>query len=111
MFWLARIGRLLWGFVELAVPSGMRTQGLQHYWTQLAVLLAVILVALGVVGGVDGADTSGWILLGGVLLVTLTGWLMQGLIKKRLLAVTATLVVLSVFGLAGVGAARLVDAI
>ena len=106
MFWLARIGRMLWGFAELAVPSGIRVHGVQRYWAQIAMLLGAILVAFGVVGGVDGAESSGWIIIGAVAFVTVTGWLMQAVFTKRALVVAATLIVVAIIALASLEAIR-----
>jgi patatin-related protein len=89
MFWVARIGRLLWGFAELAVPSGLRVHGLQRYWMQLALIVGLTLIVLGVIAGVDGAQSSGWIVIGAVAVITVAGWLLQGLMKTPILMIAA----------------------
>jgi patatin-related protein len=67
-FWLTRVMRLSWGFVELAIPrSAPSLAGLAlRYWAQLALIVAVVLVVAGALG-IAGAGQVGWILGGGVL--------------------------------------------
>jgi patatin-related protein len=60
--WITNAGRLLWGVVEISVP---RSAGelLGRYWNSLALLIGMLLVALGLVSDRPGIDGVGWMLV------------------------------------------------
>jgi len=84
-FWLSRLGLLAWGVVELAVPAG-RPATLPalvfRYWAQLALLLGVISILAGILLGVDAAQTVGWVIVGGTLLLLTLVWLTGALLSR-----------------------------
>ncbi|HEY7707712.1 MAG TPA: patatin-like protein [Gaiellaceae bacterium] len=77
-FWGSRLGRLAWGIAEVAMPRPARTiPGLLfRYWSQLAILVAAVLILFGVLGA-EGAQKVGWILLGIVLGIRTVVWLAE----------------------------------
>jgi hypothetical protein len=79
-FWGSRVGRLAWGIAEIAMPRPPWTiPGLLfQYWSQIAILLAAVLILLGVVG-VEGAQKVGWILLAVVVGARAIVWLAEQL--------------------------------
>ena len=60
--WMARFGSLLWGLVELATPGTWWRRGF-HYWLAVLLAIALLLLAIGVVFSVPGAQKSGWIVV------------------------------------------------
>jgi patatin-related protein len=76
-FWLARLGRLLWGVAEVAVPGGKRIRLpvlLFRHWTFMAVLLGIILILAGALG-VEAAQRVGWILLIAAVVARVATWI------------------------------------
>lgn len=106
-FWLARIGRLLWGFAELLVPYGAGKRGILRYLPQLALIAVALLLGAGALG-LDAATTSGWLLLGIVVVLLTATWVVRGLARDRgrLLAAVGVLLIVAVIGLAAAEVAR-----
>ena len=100
-FWLARIGRLLWGFAELLVPGGTTKRGIMRYLPQLALLAVAVLLAAGTLG-LDAATASGWLLLAIALVVLAASWVMRALARggARWLAPIGVILILAVIALA-----------
>ena len=76
-FWVARLGRLLWGVAEVAVPGGKRIRLpvlLFRHWTFMAVLLGIILILAGALG-VEAAQRVGWILLIAAVVTRILVWI------------------------------------
>jgi patatin-related protein len=82
-FWLARIGRLAWGIAEVAMPRKLPTIPgiLFRYWSQIAFLLAILLIVFGTLG-VAGAQKVGWLLLFIVLGARSIVWLSEALLAS-----------------------------
>jgi patatin-related protein len=83
-FWLTRMGRLLWGISEVALPGGRRIRLpvlLFRHWTLVAGLLAVILILVGALG-VEAAQRVGWILLIGTIVLRIVVWVASGLMTE-----------------------------
>ena len=79
-FWASRIGRLAWGVGEVAMPRPRRTiPGLLfRYWSQVAILLAAVLIVFGIFGA-EAAQKVGWALLGIVVGIRAVVWLAEAL--------------------------------
>jgi patatin-related protein len=76
-FWLARLGRLLWGVAEVSLPGGKRIRLpllLFRHWTFMAVLLGIILILAGALG-VEAAQRVGWILLIAAVVARVATWI------------------------------------
>ena len=79
-FWLARIGRLVWGVAEVAVPGARPARIpalLFRHWALVAMALGVILILAGALG-VEAAARVGWILLIGAVVARVVVWLVGG---------------------------------
>jgi patatin-related protein len=105
LFWLTRIGRLVWGVGEVAMPRGSRPSVaalMFRHWSQLAILIALILILAGVLGA-EGAQKVGWLLLGAVVLARALAWLAGSPIRRqrRVLLALCSLLVLVILGAAG----------
>jgi len=61
--WLTRGGRILWGLVELAAPRAAWNVAFR-YWAQILYLIAILLIAGGVISGAVQLTQFGWSLLG-----------------------------------------------
>jgi patatin-related protein len=61
--WLVRLGRLMTGFAELAIP---RTPWalIRRHWLRLLIAIGVVLVIVGGLAGVDAAQHVGWVCVG-----------------------------------------------
>jgi hypothetical protein len=57
-FWLAQIGQVAWGLVELAAPRSLG-EVLFQYWIWLVYALAFAMIALGAVTGGEGVTRAG----------------------------------------------------
>ncbi len=79
-FWLTRLGRFIFGFAQVAAPpQGANPFGhAARFAPQIAILVAALLIAIGTVAGLDGAQSTGWILAGGTLVLMVVRWLFQG---------------------------------
>jgi hypothetical protein len=76
-FWLARLGRLLWGVAEVSLPGGKRIRLpvlLFRHWTFVAVLVGIILILAGALG-VEAAQRVGWILLIAAVVARVATWI------------------------------------
>jgi patatin-related protein len=85
-FWLARLGRVAWGVVEVANPVGRParlTTLVFRNWTQLALLLAIVLIVGGALLGLDEAPRLGWWLAGLALVAQAAVWLTGALLSRR----------------------------
>jgi patatin-related protein len=96
-FWAARMGRLAWGVGELAMPRRRRTLPavLFRYWTQVAILLAGVLILFGVFG-VESAQKVGWTLLALVIGTRAVIWLVEAVAEGRRGALKLVLAMLAI---------------
>lgn len=61
--WIARLGKLFWGLVEVAVPQSIPNLMLCH-WLKLLYLFEVIIIVGGILLARPGASQFGWTALG-----------------------------------------------
>ncbi|HET9165495.1 MAG TPA: hypothetical protein VFP11_05830, partial [Candidatus Angelobacter sp.] len=61
--WITNAGRALWGLVEISVPRSL-WELLGKYWQSLLLLVAIILLAAGLISGQKGVAGVGWSLAG-----------------------------------------------
>ncbi len=115
--WITRVGRLLWGLVEVATPHSLPKLFFK-YWLFLAFLMAVVLlVAAAVVKDGEAVQRFGWHLLGMVVAVYGVWSLFQAILLRRFkrvggaVKVLATLLVVASLALVGVGMAYFDQAI
>jgi len=101
---LTRMGRLLWGLVEVAVPRRL-PELLFHYWVQLIYAFAAIMIVAGFFTTGPDVTKAGWIVLGGTLAVHLAAGLLNdymrhrtGLLKAVKIAAVGIILVLAVVG-------------
>lgn len=83
-FWLTRIGRLVSGVVEVALPAGgpLRwTTLLFRHWASVALLLAAVLILAGILG-VEAAQKAGWLLAGATLLALAAVWVAGAAVSR-----------------------------
>jgi predicted acylesterase/phospholipase RssA len=74
LFWVARVGRLLTGLAALATPRARSLPRLVfRNVAVIALLIGVALIVLGILG-VEGAQMSGWIVLGATALAQVAVW-------------------------------------
>jgi hypothetical protein len=81
-FWATRVGRLAWGVAEAAMPRPARSYPglLFRYWTQVAVILAVLLILFGTLG-VEPAQKVGWIVLLAAVGARAVVWIAEALLR------------------------------
>jgi len=108
-FWVSRLGGLLWGFAELAVPDPdtWLTTRLRRNAIQLALIVAAALIVLGLLLGFDGTQKVGWVLLLAVLAGTAMVWIARDLMTGQrfgVLAVAIGLLVAVILVFAGLEA-------
>lgn len=115
--WVTRVGRLLWGLVEVATPHSLQKLFFK-YWLFLAFLMSVALVAAGwLVKDGEAVQRFGWRLMGMVLAVYGVWSLFQNFLLRRFGRVgaafkaVATLLVVASLALAGVGMAYFDEAV
>jgi hypothetical protein len=72
------------GVGEVAMPRPRRTiPGLVfRYWSQVAILLAAVLISFGVLGA-EGAQKVGWVLLAVVIGIRVVVWLAEALTAQQ----------------------------
>ena len=80
--WLTLGGRALWGLTELAVPQSAWNVALR-YWTQLLYLIAIILIAGGILSAVAQLTLFGWSLLGLTAVVQISCMWLKASMKGR----------------------------
>jgi patatin-related protein len=107
-FWASRIGRLAWGIGEVAMPrKPWRIPGLLfRYWSQVAILLAAVLILFGVFGA-EGAQKVGWALLAVVFGIRAVVWIVEAAVaRRRTLRVVLAAAAVAVVALAGLEIGR-----
>lgn len=103
--WVARLGTIFWGLVEVAVPRSLPNL-LFHYWVKLLYLFDALLIIVGPFLGGKEVQTFGWKALGITLIihavVLMMTDLMRGKIKrwrKTKYVIVAAVVVLTLLGI------------
>lgn len=106
--WLVRVGRLLWGLVEVSAPRSIGSL-FGRYWQQLGMVVAIVLIVFGVLKGSSEVATAGWTVFGFVTAFfvarTVLGTFMRGGSVKRLVA-GALITILAALLLIGVWTVR-----
>lgn len=80
-FWLTRLGQILWGLVEIAVPKSLGSI-LFRYWLQLLYLTEIILIISGFLLSLEDIQNFGWQALGITLVVNLATFIFSDLIRR-----------------------------
>jgi patatin-related protein len=108
--WIARVGQLLSGLVEVAVPRSMPSL-LFRYWLKLLYLFEVILIVLSTWLGADAK--FGWNLLGLTIALNVAVWLLSDFMSRRHVILRTLLAVLgfSVFVVFLIGALKVLGLI
>jgi patatin-related protein len=103
--WIARLGKIFWGFVEMAVPQSLLGLLFRH-WLSVLYLIELLMIGGGMIfRGAEAAQSLGWNLLALTaaihVLAGLTGfWVRQ---MHHALKVLAGLLAVAVIGLALLG--------
>ncbi len=102
--WIARLGSVFWGLVQLAVPGSIGNL-LFYHWFKLLVAVEGLILAGGLLLNQPAAVHFGWLSLLITLLVGLTVTILRDmmLLKHRWLRVSFSVVVLAVLGFALLG--------
>jgi patatin-related protein len=110
--WIARLGGLFWGLVEVAVPRSLGDLLFRH-WLKLLYLFEVLLLAGGFLFGRPEVQQLGWKLLGITLVLNLVVALLSDFLtgRTRLRRTLALAVLAAVIGLAVLGAAKLPESL
>jgi cell division protein FtsW (lipid II flippase) len=96
--WIARLGQLFWGLVEVAVPNSLLHLFFRH-WLKVIYVFEVLLLLASIFLGADPAVTKfAWTLLGLTLALTVVVLIVGDYIRgrKRWLRVLTVLVVAAV---------------
>ncbi|HEV7799940.1 MAG TPA: DUF3376 domain-containing protein, partial [Burkholderiales bacterium] len=102
--WIARLGSVFWGLVQLAVPGSISNL-LFYHWFKLLVAVEGLILAGGLVLNQSGAVHFGWLSLLITLLVGLTVTILRDmmLLKQGWLRASFAAVVVALLGLGAVG--------
>lgn len=108
--WIARLGQLFWGLVEVAVPNSLLHLFFRH-WLKVIYVFEVLLLVASIFLGADPAVTKfAWTLLGLTLALTVVVLLVGDYIRgrKRWLRLLTVLVVAAVLFFAVLGFSEVV---
>jgi patatin-related protein len=110
MRWLARLARLAWGMVEIAIPQSLVNLLFRH-WIKLIYAFEVLAIVLFFALDVKDALMISGLAFGATLLLHTAVLFIGDMLRRRAGAGTVSLVVLLVFvlGLAGIGLHRIID--
>lgn len=108
--WVARLGGLFWGLVQLAVPGSLKNL-LFYHWFKVLVAFEALILAGGLLLNHDAAAHFGWLSLSLTLLVGLTVTVLGDLMRLRRgwLRATLGLVLAILVGFAVAGIDRVFD--
>lgn len=110
--WIARLGQMFWGLVEIAVPNTIRNMLFEH-WLSVIYAFEFFTIVAGLLLSSQAAQQFGWTALGitaviNVLVLVLKD-IMRG--KRAVFKATAVLVCLTILGLAALGLLELLGPI
>ena len=107
--WLARIGRLMWGFVEVSVPGSILRQLFRHA-SVVTGICALLLVVVGIFFNFGDAQRVGWIVLGALLALNVGSMTLGAYLtgRNRILLALKVLGIALVVLLAATGAGTIV---
>jgi patatin-related protein len=103
--WIARLGQLFWGLVEVAVPNSLMNLFFRH-WLKVIYVFEVFLLVASILLGADPAITKfAWTLLGLTLTLTVVVLLVSDYIRGRgrWLRILSVLAIAAVFFFAVLG--------
>jgi len=108
--WLARFGRLFWGFVEFAVPRSLAAE-IVRYWLFLLYFFEVFLVAAGTVFVKPQVQLLGFVTLGVTAAIHIIILLLRDYMlgRRAWLKILVAALVITLLILAAVGADSLFD--
>jgi patatin-related protein len=103
--WLARFGRLFWGFVEVAVPRSLLAE-LFRYWLRLLYLFEVLLIAAGTLFVKPQVQLLGLVTLGVTVAIHIIILLLRDYMlgRRAWLRILVAFLVIALLILASVGA-------
>lgn len=111
--WIARVGQLLSGLVEVAVPRSMPSL-IFRYWLKLLYLFEVLLIVFSTLLAADPKISQfGWNLLGITVATNVAVWLLSDFMSRRHVVLRSLLAVLglSVFLIFLIGALKVLGLI
>ena len=111
--WIARVGQLLSGMVEVAVPRSMPSL-VFRYWLKLLYLFEVLLIVFSTLLGADPKISQfGWNLLGLTVAINVAVWLLSDFMSRRhvILRTLLALLGVSVFLIFLIGALKVLGLI
>ncbi|HEX7296594.1 MAG TPA: hypothetical protein VF251_12620, partial [Pyrinomonadaceae bacterium] len=111
--WIARVGQLLSGLVEVAVPRSMPSL-VFRYWLKLLYLFEVLLIVFSTLLAADPKISQfGWNLLGITVATNVAVWLLSDFMSRRRVILRTLLAVLgfSVFAIFLIGALKVLGLI
>ena len=110
--WIARVGQLLSGLIEVAVPRSMPSL-VFRYWLKLLYLFEVLLIVFSTLLGEPRVSQFGWNLLGITVAANVAVWLLSDWMSRRhvILRSLLSLLGLSVFLIFLIGALKVLGLI
>ena len=110
--WMARVGQLLSGLVEVAVPRSMPSL-VFRYWLKLLYMFEVLLIVFSTLLGEPKVSQFGWNLLGITVAANVAVWLLSDWMSRRhvILRTLLSLLGLSVFVIFLIGALKVLGLI
>jgi patatin-related protein len=79
--WIARLGRVMWGFAELASPR--MPAALLRYWAWLFALVGALMAAFGILFNSAPTTHVGWVFLLVLAGVAVTTWILRDVFARR----------------------------
>jgi len=102
--WIARLGQLFWGLVEIAVPNTIRNMLFNH-WLSVIYAFEIFTVVVGLVLSSQPAQQFGWTALGITAVLNVVVLVLKDVMRGRraVFRATAVLVCLIILGLSALG--------
>jgi len=102
--WIARLGQLFWGLVEVAVPNSLMHLFFRH-WLKVVYVFEAFLLVTSILLGADAVTKFAWTLLGLTLALTVVVLIVGDYIRgrSRWLRALTVLVIAAVFFFAVLG--------
>jgi patatin-related protein len=93
--WIARLGQLFWGFVEVAVPNSIRNL-LWNRWLAVVYTFEVFTIFGGILLTSQGAEQFGWIALGITVVLNVIVLILKDVMRGRRAVFRATALIVCV---------------
>jgi len=87
--WIARLGQLFWGFVEVAVPNSLRNM-LWNHWLKVVYAFEVFTILAGVLVSSTGAQQFGWTAFGITIVINVIVLVLKDIMRGRRAVLRAT---------------------